>query len=590
MAPVPVLPQDDTDTSARATALADAQQENPWSTTSNYFSPLAFRDTLPPLPNAVWTVKVTDTLLDLGVSLVSSGTELIEAGLSFLFHNEQAEVDHVKSIFSSAFNRKITATQPTDSLEAFNDLFGKITPPQIDAFYPGTPDKLLESDVALGWMRVAGPNPGYIKLVTSPDESLTQSVYENSLYTDGGSLTQAISDKKIFIADYSILQGATPAPGRPSILGSKVYYVVTDVDELGADGKGILMPVAIAVHGAPVLTPSSTDQRWQLARMVAQCEDILIHELLAHLGQTHLLMEAVFTGMVRYLAPTHPIHILLTPHLEGTFLINWLAVETLVADSPIGVLKKVFWPAITETQDLAVALMKDANFTDLMLPNRLAANGVTPSNPPFYPYRDWATKQWDAIAAWAESYLELYYKSDDDVTNDPELQKWAVETRDFCSIGGFGSGSGSTPVTTRSELTLLVTMCIFQASVEHAAVNFPQRTVEMASTVYQGAFTKPLDFSQPLTGTEWISWMPKIENVFLLQSTLYLLGSVYYTTLGEYDSGSSKYFEDPNVQPLLADFQAALKNVNTEMANPQAPLGLKYDTLRYENIPQSINI
>ncbi|CAN0462749.1 unnamed protein product, partial [Laminaria digitata] len=54
---------------------------------------------------------------------------------------------------------------------------------------------------------------------------------------------------------------------------------------------------------------------------------ISIHEVISHLGNTHLVLEGPLVAMHRQLAKEHPIHVLLEPHMEGTAFINWGAQE-----------------------------------------------------------------------------------------------------------------------------------------------------------------------------------------------------------------------------------------------------------------------
>lgn len=44
--------------------------------------------------------------------------------------------------------------------------------------------------------------------------------------------------------------------------------------------------------------------------------------MFVHLAQTHLVSEAFCLATQRTLAPSHPLHVLLAPHFEGTLFIN----------------------------------------------------------------------------------------------------------------------------------------------------------------------------------------------------------------------------------------------------------------------------
>lgn len=48
-----------------------------------------------------------------------------------------------------------------------------------------------------------------------------------------------------------------------------------------------------------------------------------IHEVVSHLGNTHIVLEGALVAANRCFPKAHPINALLKPHLEGTAYINW---------------------------------------------------------------------------------------------------------------------------------------------------------------------------------------------------------------------------------------------------------------------------
>ena len=55
-----------------------------------------------------------------------------------------------------------------------------------------------------------------------------------------------------------------------------------------------------------------------------------IHEVVSHLGNTHLVLEGAIVALHRQLPKAHPVYVLLEPHVEGTAIINWGAQEASV--------------------------------------------------------------------------------------------------------------------------------------------------------------------------------------------------------------------------------------------------------------------
>ena len=67
---------------------------------------------------------------------------------------------------------------------------------------------------------------------------------------------------------------------------------------------------------------------------------------------------------------------------------------------------------------------------------------------------------------------------------------------------------------------------------------------------------------------------------------LYLLGSIYYTRLGDY---GDHYFTGPVIQSHLAKFQQELIKIEEEI-NERNKTRTPYEFLLPSKIPQSINI
>ncbi|WP_279610462.1 lipoxygenase family protein, partial [Burkholderia gladioli] len=85
-----------------------------------------------------------------------------------------------------------------------------------------------------------------------------------------------------------------------------------------------------------------------------------------------------------------------------------------------------------------------------------------------YPYRDDGMLIWNAIRRWVGAYVGVYYLSDSAVINDYELAAW---TKD---VAGSGRVKGFVTIQSRQQLIDVLTLVIFNASAQHAAVNFSQ--------------------------------------------------------------------------------------------------------------------
>lgn len=90
-----------------------------------------------------------------------------------------------------------------------------------------------------------------------------------------------------------------------------------------------------------------------------------------------------------------------------------------------------------------------------------------------YPYAVDGLEIWGAIKAWVQDYCNLYYKTDEMVQEDPELQTWWTEVREK----GHGDKRDEPwwpKMESCKDLIECCTIIIWVASALHAAVNFGQ--------------------------------------------------------------------------------------------------------------------
>lgn len=90
-----------------------------------------------------------------------------------------------------------------------------------------------------------------------------------------------------------------------------------------------------------------------------------------------------------------------------------------------------------------------------------------------YPFAVDGLEIWSAIKTWVEDYCSLYYKTDEMVQEDYELQSWWKELREV----GHGDKKDEPwwpKMQTREELIESCTIIIWIASALHAAINFGQ--------------------------------------------------------------------------------------------------------------------
>lgn len=477
-----------------------------------------------------------------------------------------------------------------------------------------TPDSMATAFTDGGFSRlpVAGPNPLVIeRVVGTLTEKLPviESDYKAVMGNDD-SITLAIAENRLYITDYKAL--ASLEPGQFPVPKFTSAPIVLFAIKQG-DSSGSLQPVAIQlgqVGGAsnPIFYPH--DNAWEMAKLHVQTADGNYHELISHLGLTHLLMEPFAVSTHRMLPVEHKIFQLLQPHFQGTLFINNAAVNTLI--NPEGTVDSILSGTIESDWNVVTTALGCLNFNDHMLPNQLAARHVDDAKLPLaYPYRDDALSVWNATSNWVKEYISIYYKSDLEVAADISIQGWLNDL--ISSDGGCINGLGQTLTGSKIDISKLntsqwnmhklgiydrdylrevLTMVIFTASTQHAAVNFPQQSVmsytpAMPLACYQ---EPPLAPTDSISTDDMLSTLPPLQQAFQQLVIGQLLGGVYFTRLGDYDRHQrGHYFVDASAQKAAADFRVALSKVETEIGQRNLKRA-HYNTLLPSRIPQSINI
>jgi len=443
----------------------------------------------------------------------------------------------------------------------------------------------FQDDEVFALMRVAGPNPLMLERLPAPDDRFPVSDAMFRRVLPGDSLAAAAAEGRLYLADYKILQ-TVEASSFP--VAQKYTYAPLALFAVEQQ-TGDLVPVAIQCHQEPgpenpVFTPQD-GWSWMIAKTVVEIADGNVHEMVSHLGRTHLALEPFAIATHRQLAPNHPLGVLLRPHFEGTFAINDLARLHLVNKG--GPVDALLSGTIESSLALAATGVRTWVFDRALPPETFRARGVDDVQAlPHYPYRDDALLYWAALRRWTAGYLSLYYQTEADLRNDYELAGWAREivSQRGGRVVGFGQEGG---ITSRDYLADATALILFTASVQHAAVNFPQLDLmTYTPNMPLAGYTSAPGAGGQYTEQDFLDILPPLGMADLQLAVLYILGSIHYTRLGEYRAG---YFSDPRVQPPLAAFQQELDEIGA-IIDERNLRRRPYEFLARAGIPQSINV
>lgn len=350
-----------------------------------------------------------------------------------------------------------------------------------------------KSDVEFGRQRIAGYHPNTIEGITSlPKTSAITDVLVKPILLDGATLDERLEQGRMYMVDYtplyidlldSINGQAGPLP--------RFQYAPRCL--LYSNDSKELVPVAIELSttsGSDVFTPSSSLTQWTLAKAHFLAADLIVHEGYTHFTRAHASTEPYIIAARRHLSSMHPVFRLLMPHFADTLRINAAGRQTLI-DSP-GTLESLTTVGSFLGDLVTSAYAKLWRFISEGLPGDLLKRNMAtaPAGADWragelnlvleeYPYAQDGLLIWKSLHAWVAGYLDLYYKSPEDVAEDSELQAWweEIKTNGHPDLVKFGIATEDEvwpPMQTIEELTFILVTMIWITSAHHAAINFGQ--------------------------------------------------------------------------------------------------------------------
>ncbi|TMS04843.1 Arachidonate 5-lipoxygenase [Larimichthys crocea] len=331
-----------------------------------------------------------------------------------------------------------------------------------------------KEDFMFGYQFLNGCNPVVIRKCTKlPDKfPVTHEMVSVSLERDL-TLEEEIQAGNIYIVDYEVLDGITPNSTDPCTL----QYVEAPICLLYKTAKNKIMPIAIQLgqtpgEDNPIFLPTDGQYDWLLAKIWVRSADFQHHQTITHLLKTHLMTEVFAVAMYRQLPAVHPVYKLLIPHIRFTIAINTKAREQLICEC--GIFDKANATGGGGHVQLVQRAVKTLTFRSMCFPDAIKARGVEKKEDlPTYFYRDDGYLVWEATMGFVSDVVNIYYKSDEAVQGDEEIQAFI---KDVCSFGmqDFDHCEFPKSLKTRTELIEYLTVVVFTASAQHAAVNFGQ--------------------------------------------------------------------------------------------------------------------
>uniref|UniRef100_A0A8D0HEH0 Uncharacterized protein n=1 Tax=Sphenodon punctatus TaxID=8508 RepID=A0A8D0HEH0_SPHPU len=429
-----------------------------------------------------------------------------------------------------------------------------------------------QEDSFFGYQYLNGVHPVFIRKCTEIPANfpVTQEMVAGSLGTST-TLQEALKTGKIFIADYKILEGL-----QTNVINSQTQHVTASLCLFYQEpSQGDLLPIAIQLTQtpgpeSPIFLPSDSEWDWMLAKMWVRNSDFHVHQVVSHLLYTHLLAEVFAMATLRQLPMCHPLY-----KVRGVI---WVEGKTGTAASPLG---------YSGLHPLMERGMQSLTYTTLCLPSDIQARGV--NSIPNYCYRDDGMKLWTAIESFVSGIVEYYYKNNDRVQNDTELQAWVAEIFAEAFLGRNSSGAPSS-IQTTAELVRFLTMVIFTCSAQHAAVNSAQFDFGAWMPNTPSSMRKPPPTAKGTATLESIlETLPEVNTTCNIMIVLWQL-SAEPEDKRPLGSFLDSHFVEVAPKRLIKAFQERLAEISMEIKERNKTLRLVYTYMDPPVVENSISI
>ncbi|XP_058629907.1 polyunsaturated fatty acid 5-lipoxygenase-like isoform X5 [Onychostoma macrolepis] len=470
-------------------------------------------------------------------------------------------------------------------------------------------------DYMFGYQFLNGCNPVMIrKCMQLPDKfPVTHEMVEGSLKR-GHTLQEELQAGNIYIADYEILKDVPAASKR---------YLTAPICLLYKNDLNQIVPIAIQLSQtpgemSPIFLPSDNEYDWMLAKMWVKSSDFNVHQLVTHLLKTHLVSEVFEIAMYRQLSSVHPVYKLLMPHVRFTIAINAEAREKLISKN--GIFSKVGSISV----DGMGTLMQNGmtlTYKSLCFPEEIKARGM--EDVPKYYYRDDGMRIWEAINCFVFAVVKIYYDSDEKVQQDEEIQGFVKDVACFgmnnsdraagrdrtrecgcpslwwwCFLKGSSgllsargfSADFPKSLESREQLVEYLTVVIFTASAQHAAVNFGQFDWYAWIPNSPSTMRKPPPQKKGQVDMKHIMQsLPDRDCSSTVLGTVWALSQIQENErfLGKYPD---VYFTEQPVKEAINTFCHKLQEVTNIIKSRNEELTLAYCYLSPDKIPNSVAI
>eukprot|EP00026_Physarum_polycephalum_P000646 Phypoly_transcript_00647.p1 GENE.Phypoly_transcript_00647~~Phypoly_transcript_00647.p1 ORF type:complete len:912 (+),score=132.37 Phypoly_transcript_00647:1514-4249(+) len=457
--------------------------------------------------------------------------------------------------------------------------------PFVEQHFPST-NEVWCPDAALGASRLGGPEPrglrrieNWYDLPNREDFPFTDGVLQHVLSDPSITVRTEMAAGRLFLVNHKILLNIERVPAVPIA----VFWWNEKTKEL--------LPIAIQVFQQhhPTENPLVTAKDgllWEAAKIYFQAATASVHASCSHEYEEHVIMGAFAMATPRQLYKTHPVFVLLQPHLHRT--VSHAATRNCKTRCHV---PTMFFDATADSlRSLVTATARQSKFYSYSFDQNIKDRKVAKYPPSGnYPYRDDGLLLWNAITSFVSEYIDLFYQLDEDITADYEIQEWIkdLEGPHGGRLNGVLVGDENS-LKTKAELVRIVATVIFMAGPHHAATHYVQTEYLTAPHhILPGLVRMKWPIKEPLT-PEVIHKILPSKTTAMHQAQIFNSASLQYDKFGDYSLFPLGTLTV--AQEAIQNFQSELNNIEQIILERETKRKIPYPYFLPSRIPNATNI
>lgn len=459
---------------------------------------------------------------------------------------------------------------PTVTLDDLANMYKLFVP--ADLPYPlGLKDWQLDSSFAADRLTMQGFR---LKAVSRTDD-LPFLIDETVITMTGYDAPTLRTKGRLFKIDFSDAGHYSSASGGNYVPSCLAYFYISDAQ--------VFLPLAIHLYeSALTYTPLDAADHWTFAKIAFSAAESNWQQM-HHFRVSHLIIEPIRVETMRYLSKEHPIHALLQHHFKNTFAFSYIGFQQLwQQDTSFDV---VFgWGA-----DGASKYLQDyrtLRWSDIDISASFKANGV--NKIPGYKFRDDFLALRNLVRSFVLTFLKAYYKCDNDLKNDGEVQGWmsAIRSETGAGVVDFAPSDdddapGSIDL---DDVVNVVSTLIVDVGVFHHAMNsYAVWNTDALPAKPRGLWAPlPTNKTGPIDLRGFLPSFPVIVKSILLSAAFNRYLNPNESLLNSYDFvdlGSQSKYAIKNFQKKARDLSRAIQareNCSTRPYTMLDPVNLPY--------------